>query len=191
VSSTRLATAIEHEAFGIGICGRGNRLVQTPGELGHQPSQICITIGHVGGQDPLGHPIHEMGEGFDPRLVRDAEVLVTAAVDDDGSPLCRSEAKRAASVVFPIPGSPAKSTDRRRPSPSTVFQTSSNRSDSVLRPTKVSDRAASRRTGNGGLSSIGSTGVQRTRLVSTGWSSPFRSRGPTDSKTSPLRVPAR
>ena len=64
---------------------------------------MCAAIGYVGRNHRLGDSLHQLGQGFHPGLVGDAEILVTAAIDDDGALLVgvRSKASRQGGLADP------------------------------------------------------------------------------------------
>ena len=64
---------------------------------------MCAAIGYVGRNHRLGDSLHQLGEGFDPGLVGDAEILVTAAVENDGALLVgvRGKASRQGGLADP------------------------------------------------------------------------------------------
>ena len=128
----------------------------------------------------------ELGERLDPRLIRHAEVLVAAAVDDQTRPASyTSAANRAASVVLPIPGSPANNITADPTSHDRLPRRPRSCSCSASRPTNVADtrrrQPGRQRRTHATSAPIG--GSHRTRNVSTGSSRPFSSNAPTGSNT--------
>ena len=118
-----------------------------------------------------------VGQRPDPRLVRDAEVLVAPPVGHSLLALVvHWPAKRAESVVFPMPGSPDNSITWRSRFATVVFHAVVSCSYSPARPTKFTESDEVSRVGSGGRSSVRSkNGSMPSATPATGPSSPLSS----------------
>ena len=186
----------QEEPLGLGIGGLRRGRVRRPArEIAREPRDLAAVRRDVSGEHVVRCMLDQLRADLDPRLVRRRDVLA-ARTPADREPLriARRSAACDASRVFPIPGSPDRSTTCRAPARACARERSISARSSA-RPTyatRGTDRSAAGTRPRPDLRprTRSASGSHTTANASIGSGIPFSSNSPTDSNRAPSTLPA-